>query len=712
MLDVNALECMPLDPHKFGEGSRFAPLFQQAKRALRAEPLLPAHGGGHTAGESALLASSQAMRELINADQLAELFPSAENPAWISSEITFGRTHEFYEYLRDELEIREVGPDFLVDSLTKSFLEAQPDEWIQNLYEFLNGQRSLLPRLRLKPLVRLEDDKHTVPFEDGELQAYLQGERPTDYPTVKSAVCQSKEALEFLRVLGLRRPDPVDDVIDNVLPKYQKERVEVDVECYEADIGRLIAAYKTDSTQRRDELVNALRESRIVCAVDAETGTKQFALPSEAYMPTERLKALFEGVPGVLFLDDSLEWLVGDSVSDLLVEAGASPELKRVWVKTELSFEKKSKLRRGGGCTFDIGLDDYTIVGLDAFIRKLGSLPKDEARNRAGILWGALLEVRHSQNSWESQRWFNGRYSWFYYSDRSALFPARFVKTLNSIPWVPNSEGELDPPAAVAFRTTGWGEDQFLLEMFAFKPDVVDKLAEEVGIEPDALSLLKEKGITTLEGIKNLLGILDEPEYTPPEGPEDDGSPSGDEDVQEGLPREQGKGGLGASGGGGERTGRGGGRTPGSPRVGRKRFESYIKVDHDEHDEHPDSPEYQRRIRLEEQAIDYILSRDPNLVRTPPNNPGFDLTEVDENGELIRWIEVKGMRRTLEDNLVIMTHTEFKHAQEYGDAYWLYIVENAGDESQAKLIAIRNPAGKARSFTFDKGWALVAEDPD
>ena len=41
LLDVSALRSLPLDPSRFTEGSRFAPLFSRVKEALLEEPLLP-----------------------------------------------------------------------------------------------------------------------------------------------------------------------------------------------------------------------------------------------------------------------------------------------------------------------------------------------------------------------------------------------------------------------------------------------------------------------------------------------------------------------------------------------------------------------------------------------------------------------------------------------------------------------------------------------
>ena len=94
--------------------------------------------------------------------------------------------------------------------------------------------------------------------------------------------------------------------------------------------------------------------------------------------------------------------------------------------------------------------------------------------------------------------------------------------------------------------------------------------------------------------------------------------------------------------------------------------------------------------------------------RTPPNNPGYDLYEVDEDDQPIRWCEVKAMTGSLQDRPVGLSRTQFDFAREHGESYWLYVVEHAGDEQKARVVKIQDPAGKARTFTFDRGWLAIS----
>ena len=56
---------------------------------------------------------------------------------------------------------------------------------------------------------------------------------------------------------------------------------------------------------------------------------------------------------------------------------------------------------------------------------------------------------------------------------------------------------------------------------------------------------------------------------------------------------------------------------------------------------------------------------------------------------------------------VSLSHAQFDWAREHGAAYWAC---GAGGHGRgASLVRIKNPAGRASTFTFDHGWLDIAE---
>ena len=755
MLDVSALRCLPLDREKFPEGSMFEPLFAAAREALLAEPLLPRFDGGYVPASRSKLARTQELRELFSPQQVALLFGTDE-ATWLTGDITPDRAPEVRQYVVRELGVTEVTPEGIVPRLSGSFLEAQSDNWIASLYEFLGGQPALRRRLDGLPLVRLSDGHHVVARANGEPQAFLPSEIETGFPTVRKTVCTGLEARSFLISLGITAPDLVDDVVLNVLQKYRSDSVDVDDEQYAKDIDRILAAFNTDSKTQREKLLAALRATTFVMVVDGGDGTGYVDKPGNVHIATDRLKLLFDGVPDVMIVDDDYACLRGEDVRELLEACGAMRCPRPLESPQVVSYDERRELRRKAGHEETSGVNDlvvdWLLQGFDRLIELLPTLAAELRAERARLLWESLgdLEERRGRGIFE------GSYKWTHYGSYKAEFPSAFVRRLNEAAWVPDASGALHPPRLVTFDSLGWKPNPFLLTKIQFKPPIIDQLAKEAGIDPAALDLLRKYGITSVADLASRLGITETPserggetvaEHERDQQPADDDvyggvkdlygddmpdiprgtyDPDGGDAERRGCTGEgrTGKGTGGSSKGGGvsgrgssggdQRTGEGSGkggagpgkRTPGQD--GSRPFISYIGTHPDEDEGDPDGVDQATRMAIENQAIAKIISLEPTLRRTPQGNPGYDLYEVDAKGRPIRWVEVKAMTGSLADRPAGLSRTQFDCARENGAAYWLYIVEHATDDAQARILRIQNPVAHARTFTFDSGWSEIA----
>lgn len=94
----------------------------------------------------------------------------------------------------------------------------------------------------------------------------------------------------------------------------------------------------------------------------------------------------------------------------------------------------------------------------------------------------------------------------------------------------------------------------------------------------------------------------------------------------------------------------------------------------------------------------------------PHNNPGFDIKSRNSAGDLERLIEVKGIAGSWDGSAVRLSGTQFDHAAEHADTYWVYVVEFAQDPAKQRLYAIRDPFAHTDHFCLDDGWRHAAED--
>lgn len=696
----------------------FRPLFEETLRAFREDDILPAAGGGFVAGNVSRLARGEDLRELFSPGQLGSLLGEDRERFWLSEDITRDRASTLRDFLIHQVGIKELTPDSLSSRLTEEFLNAQPDEWIARLYEFLGGQKSLRLDLlgRQAPIVRCEDGSHVAPFSEGIPMVFLPSSDTTDFRTVKASVCSTAAAKEFLQAIGLNEPDPVDDVIQNILKNYEKEPVRPTEADYEADLQRILAAFKTDSEQGRRKLLEALRKSVFVKAVDAGTGEIKFLKPGLVYRRTNRLAAVFAGIEGVWMVDNQIAGLRGEAARDLLQACGALDVLRTTASGQALSWDEKRALRQkraASAYTYERFEGDADCIELGSVLAAIETEVANDARERAVQLWALLRDTLRDRR----ESYFQATYHWsFSKRSWSIDFPAAWVRRLRDANWIPDEHGKFRRPSEICISQVcdefADLPSAFLTEILGYRAEAIKELAEMEGIDLEALNLLKRHGLSA-EGLRKLLEETDESGDTDEDSRGSDGKNDGlaeDETVENETGSSESKGGtgLGGLGKGGHGFGGGKGKQGEAKGTGtqRKNFQTYVGVESDD-PEQCEGLSRDERLALEEVAIQFILGGEPNLKRTPTNNPGFDLYEGKSMDSATRYVEVKALRGEW-NRPVTMSKTQFQFAEVMHEKYSLYVVEWVGVSAKMRLHRVSDPAGAAKYFCFDEGWREIA----
>ena len=91
-------------------------------------------------------------------------------------------------------------------------------------------------------------------------------------------------------------------------------------------------------------------------------------------------------------------------------------------------------------------------------------------------------------------------------------------------------------------------------------------------------------------------------------------------------------------------------------------------------------------------------------------HPGYDIISRNPLTGEDRFIEVKGVNGEWNQTGVGLSRLQFSNAQDYGDRYWLYVVEFASDPEHSRVHAIRSPATQVTSFMFDGNWRDAVAD--
>ncbi len=533
LLDIEVLECLPLE-----KKGRFGPLFDATREALTSQALVPRADGGFIAGAEALLARGQGIRDLLDPERLAQVFPGKR--AWVSEQITSDRAALLYGYLRNVISVEEITPTSMLRNLDQSFLEAQPDEWMARLYQFLDPRKKSLRTLLWSTyIIRLEDDTHVTPST---ADVFLPGDVVTDYPTVKQTVCRSQEARHLLEFLNLREADHIDDIIENVLPIYRKDVIDVTdaaITAYTDHIRRILDVYNEASRQQIDRLMEQLSDARIALAIDYNN-QRSFQRPGQVYHPTSTLKVIFNHIkefstgelsftkgPGpwggpirkkrsrIYFLDIASISVDNEVLKELFERSGVASRLRvvtpphglrcrytseflgnlRLKYKNDLPPFTKGRYTVHRSNKRDDRIIDWVVIGLDKALEDVVDRSLEDQKQFGKALWAELCLGRNksikSFHGWnpimeqpadgvpmESKNILHGTYSWSFYNRVSSIeFPSHLLRKLRAMAWVVNDFGELCRPSEIEFDELGWEDDPELRQLLQFKtPEPVPDL--------------------------------------------------------------------------------------------------------------------------------------------------------------------------------------------------------------------------------------------
>lgn len=504
-LDANFLKLLPINPAHKEKDQIYAVIYERIKeRFLSDEELLPTFDGNYIKVTDALLARGKELTEFLGNDDIQSLFGKKN---WLDTEITYDRTKELRDYLINELKVEEVDFESFARKITAPFLQEKPDGWMVDFYcRLLNqealwrdkghGSRSSI--LRTKPIIRLETNEHIVPFDDnGKTRVYLPTEAKSQYKTVKRVLTENEDSLKFLKALGLDRPNIFAEIKEFILPKYQAN-VAKDTEYFE-DFEKILTAYENIASNRKTEFIKQLSNISFVDSTNNATAEYILLQPSKIYLRDLDLKEYFDGVEVVYFVSDELYEKFGERLKPFLLDLGIEDKPRRIEKPANLSWEESSKLRGNSGHTRDIHQKDYEYEGLDIFLEQM-------TLSKSCLLWKLLLRNIELMSTWEAKKFFEGEYKWFYYSDHSRSFTAKFIKNLRQQTWFFDKCNCLRKSSDIAFAELS---DNYckespnidvLIKVLEFKPDIIDQLPEEYR---NKLELVKNISIEDLKKFTN-----------------------------------------------------------------------------------------------------------------------------------------------------------------------------------------------------------------
>lgn len=659
LLNVDFLSLLPLDSKNEHQLYRLS--FQKVKNTLMINSLLPTSDNGHVNAENALLAREKELTNLLESADCSNLF---KKTAWLSTDITYDRTSALRDYLTKELEIPEITMQNFCSKITEKFIKVKPDEWVIKFYSSITNNKALYracpfyPKgvLRERPIIRLEDNSHINPGNDsGDIQVYLPADGESRFKTVKRILAEDEKAVEFLKNLGLEKPDSIAEIKEFIIPKYKGGSIEF--KDYTKDFERVMVIWQQADEYRKKEIVDLLKQSQFVRSVN-QNGKVIYQTPDKVYFPTENLSAWFDKNTSddVFFLDIKLseqkrKFIESLGVKYILNMQGMSEVRVNIY-----GWYKRSV--HGFNPKFDIHGLEYSLNNITI--------------ERSILLWEILLKNTNKLKGYiETKTNQNHPYN------KGGLEISEAMNLLNNYAWLYDSEGKLfnipiDQITLDNLSNEYQKEDENiekLLETLGLKLDRVAAFEEETG-----LKAVSNEDYELIQEIKNRQDS-EENSWSPETEP-DDVTPIVDEaDLEERKPKDL--SGQTPTG----KTRPGGGDNPINPRdlMAIGDWGECVAKNH---------------LIKKYPKYDVICLNEKGSI-----GKGYDFV-IKDNGEEIAYYEIKS-KIDESPKLFQISGTQWSWAKELyndgkGDMYKILLISNAGTE-QPTIKEINNPVSLWKS---------------
>lgn len=469
-----------------GIDDMFKPIVASVISTLYQQPLLPSFDGCYIAGRHAYIGRGTGLRSLFKTKQLKQLFGNSNPVKWLTDDISEDKTPDLRNYMIYKLKIKEIAPEEIAKKVSAEFFSMQTDKWMMQFYAFLLNLTALWRApstepagiLRMKPLVRLENNKHVPPFKDDGLtpDVYLSHGPGSGKRVVKSTICADRKAREFLVTLGLTEPDRVSQILETIGTGYSGDSLTISVVKHTRDLNHIIETLTTRSFEDRERLILGLSTIPFIRASNAGSRESKFMTPSEVF--SRHYDFFFQGNEEIwltheMYDEAIIQHLVTLGVQDTLVKS-SQPD-GRGFVIVSKSFGSHVR----GLNSFDPECD---VVGLE-FAVEHPSLERSRfiwneiAFNHKNRIHGAVERSRRQD-----------------YSDcrREETFSV-MGELLADNPWLPDRSGAFHKPGELALHDLppGFKSDRELAKRLSMTLDEVAELAAQIGLGTQEIDILK-----------------------------------------------------------------------------------------------------------------------------------------------------------------------------------------------------------------------------
>lgn len=522
LINENIYEIIPSevtsDLDDWGELTSHSHFLDAFKELAEKEPILYTVSKGFACSSKACFFSTSKLKPILSTQQLRLLKKHSSLEL-----LQIEDSEDIRYFLQEQLEIEPFDPSDIAECISPEFMEKQETEWVIRFYKYLfHDARNLwnkrdqrgwatLP-FRYAPIFLTQNNEWVAAYKkDGNTELpnlFLPfNEVSLNYNFINQIYydIDENDVKSFYTQLGIKRPDVLDFVREQILEKYRGEEIEIEDEILRSDFYTIFEIYNDKQyNELLSEITQALIKDFYIVGSD-----NTLHHVNDIYVASEELKEFFRNNKSVSFIDydfyiDSKKNINRDDVEDFFYKLGVN-DTPRILVKErEQTYSLYSTLYNGQFGTSQYSTRgylvwDYTIEGLETLLKK------NVSKRNSLFLWHILSNLDITAYS-------QGKYQYHYYSWNTVRFESSLIYLLKRNKWLFDDNGKLSYPKDVFQEdiiVSGYEPNKKLFDLFEIKRKEKSIIeiggTEEQQRQQELGAYLERKGISSAEDVDEFI---------------------------------------------------------------------------------------------------------------------------------------------------------------------------------------------------------------
>lgn len=513
LINDDIIKIVPYKKHN--NDDFFASFFETIKEKFKTKELLPAKNE-YVDTENAYWAEDNSVLNLFSDEQLS-LIIDKENAKWVFRSFVRNQTRKAEE-LRDYIEsftnnwyeMRD-----LLKNINADFIEAQSEEWLHKLYEYLSKNNSYWSDVKTKPIFLNQKRKAVPAFDQSgkefhEILFLPSDNLNTTEKTINSELLNNEKTKEFIKNFGIKQPSLKDDIYNRILPLYDTDEGIDTLPHFE-----IFFKYWREEG-RPEDFISLIKDKSFILYKTNDDETKFRGEASEIYYPTPDLEKYFKKKSNTKFVDlEDYHSFISDTsdkhlLKEFLTKLGVR-DLPRILKRVITDWEEKKKIKPNWGESLNHGTHGYSGQGtFDKVIDGCTEILKKISEDESFLLWRYLTNMQLSK--------LQGEHKYFYYSQQIQSFEATTLTLLKTKKWLLSNNNEFVAPNVITINelAEGYERNVEIERLLCFKPTVVltetERIARKFETEEEAeearKALVEKREKETRKSKRKTLGTI------------------------------------------------------------------------------------------------------------------------------------------------------------------------------------------------------------